>query len=60
MLYHGEADPMIPEFVSTFSYQILKERGLDHYTHTVEPGLEHSLSIKEIKKLHSFFTNLMQ
>ena len=57
-LYHGEADPMVPVELTEKSYQIFKEKGLN-FTFEKEAGLEHSLSLPEIKKLSKFFNSKM-
>ena len=49
-LYHGDDDPMIPEELAKLTYEIFTERGFN-FTYTVEPGLVHSLSLDEIKKM---------
>lgn len=57
-LYHGENDPMITADFAIKSYKTFEEHGLD-FTFEKEPGLEHSLSHAEIKKLSKFFQTLM-
>ena len=49
-LYNGEADPMVLVEFAEKSYEIFKDNKLD-FTFEKEPGLEHSLSLTEIKKL---------
>ena len=46
--YHGRADPMIPCTSATMSYGLLDKHDLK-YSLTIEEGLEHSLSVKEIE-----------
>lgn len=57
-LYHGEDDPMISATVAAKSYEEFDEHALD-FTFEKEPGLEHSLSIDEIKKVAKFLNGLM-
>ena len=58
LLYHGEADPTIPCDAAKFSYNVLKDKGLD-YSLTTEPGLEHNVSMDMIMKVTNFFKETM-
>ena len=57
-LYHGEDDGAIGVENATKSYEEFTEHGLD-YTFEREPGLEHSLSMDEIRKVAAFLSGLM-
>lgn len=52
-LYHGQNDPIINIKTAQLSYSKLDQYGID-YNLTVENGLEHSISIDEIKKISEF------
>lgn len=58
-LYHGEDDPMIAADLAEKSYEELSEHQLD-FTFEKEPGLVHSLSMPEIRKVSAFLKSLMQ
>ena len=57
-LYHGEEDPMITPETAAKSYEELSANQLD-FTFEKEPGLTHSLSMPEIKKIGAFLRGLM-
>ena len=57
-LYHGSADPMISCDGSVMTYGLLDKHNIK-YSLTIEEGLEHSLSMKEIEKISGFFRGNM-
>ena len=57
-LYHGEDDQVIGAANAEKSYLELTDHKLD-FTFEKEPGLEHSLSMEEIKKVSAFFKSQM-
>lgn len=57
-LYHGEADPLIAADMAAKSYEEFTQLGLD-FTFEREPGLVHSLSNEEIRKVKAFLCGLM-
>ena len=57
-MYHGDADPVIAADTAAKSYEEFTEHGID-YTFEREPGLVHSLSHAEIKKVAAFLNGLM-
>ena len=58
-LYHGEDDPVISAVSTAKSYKEFREHKLD-FTFEQEPGLAHSLSMPEIKKVSAFFKSVMK
>lgn len=57
-LWHGKSDPLIPEGVSTKSYERLKKEGFK-VMHTAEDYLEHSVSPKEMIAIKKFADTVM-
>ena len=57
-LYHGDDDPVINADLAAQSYEEFTEHGLD-FTFEREAGLEHSLSMDEIRKVAAFLNGLM-
>ena len=58
-LYHGQDDPMIDIHTAQLSYGLLDKYGIK-YNLTVEKGLEHSISLDEIKKVSEFMTKVCE
>ena len=56
--YHGEEDPMVPETLHRGGAKLLKDAGCN-ITYTVEPTLQHSLSMEEIKHIKAYFNEHM-
>ena len=59
LLYHGESDPMIPIDMAKMSYEVLDEINVK-YQWGQEFGLEHSLSMQEIKEIKTFLDKHMK
>eukprot|EP00806_Schmidingerella_arcuata_P005005 Macronucleus_5544.p1 GENE.Macronucleus_5544~~Macronucleus_5544.p1 ORF type:complete len:169 (+),score=27.04 Macronucleus_5544:1-507(+) len=57
-LYHGEDDPVIAVETAQISYEEFTDHQLD-FTFEKEPGLVHSLSMGEIRKVAAFLNSLM-
>ena len=58
-MYHGGSDPTIPVAFAKMTYdQMIGEGGFKTQLQ-VEPGLAHSLSLEEIKKVAAFLNKLM-
>ena len=57
-LYHGEHDPMILWDHAKLSYEEFEKMGFK-FTLKSEPGLEHSLSLEEIKEVSKFLNEHM-
>lgn len=57
-LYHGADDEVIAAETAEKSYEEFTSHGLD-FTFEKEPGLGHSLSMGEIRKVAAFLNGLM-
>ena len=58
-IYHGEHDPMINLSIAKMTYKEFIDQGFN-MTMETEKGLEHSLSVQEIKKLGEYLRKLMK